>query len=46
MNKTRISDQIEISNPKVLDGCTGCGVCVMICPSEPGTIVIDKLLTV
>ena len=31
--------------PKVLDGCTGCGVCVMICPSEPSTIVIDKLET-
>ncbi|MEN8139207.1 MAG: 4Fe-4S dicluster domain-containing protein [Bacteroidota bacterium] len=29
--------------PIVLDACTGCGVCVMICPSTPGSIEIDKL---
>lgn len=27
--------------PKVLDGCTGCGVCVMVCPTEPSSIVIE-----
>ena len=32
--------------PKVLDACTGCGVCVMLCPSDPNSIKIDKLLTV
>ena len=32
--------------PKILDGCTGCGVCVMICPATPDTIVIEKTLTV
>lgn len=31
--------------PKVLDACTGCGVCVMICPSSPDTIIIEKLET-
>ncbi|MEN8186706.1 MAG: 4Fe-4S dicluster domain-containing protein [Bacteroidota bacterium] len=29
--------------PKVLDACTGCGVCVMICPTTPSSIVIEKL---
>ena len=29
--------------PKILDGCTGCGVCVMVCPSTPDTIIIEKL---
>ncbi len=32
--------------PRILDGCTGCGVCVMICPSIPDTIVIEKSKTV
>ncbi len=27
--------------PKVLDGCTGCGVCVMVCPTEPSSITIE-----
>ncbi len=31
--------------PVIKDGCTGCGVCVMVCPSTPGTIVIEKLET-
>ena len=29
--------------PKILDGCTGCGVCVMVCPTTPSSIVIEKL---
>ena len=27
--------------PKVLEGCTGCGVCVMVCPTEPASITIE-----
>ncbi|QKQ28166.1 4Fe-4S binding protein [Candidatus Reidiella endopervernicosa] len=27
--------------PTVLDGCVGCGVCEMICPTEEASIVID-----
>lgn len=29
--------------PMIQDGCTGCGVCVMVCPSTPDTIIIEKL---
>lgn len=29
--------------PKVLDACTGCGVCVMLCPSAPKTIVVEHV---
>ncbi len=27
--------------PVILDGCVGCGVCEMICPAEPASLVID-----
>ncbi len=29
--------------PKVLDGCTGCGVCVMVCPTENPSIIVEPL---
>jgi ferredoxin-type protein NapG len=29
--------------PEVLDGCTGCGVCVMICPTEKPSIVVEPV---
>jgi ferredoxin-type protein NapG len=29
------------ASPVIDDGCVGCGVCEMICPVEPGVIVID-----
>jgi ferredoxin-type protein NapG len=29
--------------PKILDACTGCGVCVMVCPTTPPSITIEKL---
>ncbi len=27
--------------PRVLDGCTGCGVCQMVCPTENASIVVE-----
>ena len=29
--------------PKVLDGCTGCGVCVMVCPTEEASIIVEPI---
>jgi len=29
--------------PKVLDGCTGCGVCVMLCPTKKESIIIEPI---
>jgi ferredoxin-type protein NapG len=29
--------------PKVLEGCTGCGVCVMVCPTETPSIIVEPL---
>lgn len=29
--------------PNVLDGCTGCGVCVMVCPTENPSIIVEPL---
>jgi len=37
------SDGQKLWKPKILDGCTGCGVCTMICPTAPSSIVIEKL---
>ncbi len=31
--------------PVVLDGCVGCGVCEMVCPTDPAAIVIDARKT-
>ncbi len=29
--------------PKVLDGCTGCGVCVMVCPTQKPSIIVEPI---
>ena len=29
------------SKPEILDGCVGCGVCEMVCPTQQAAIVID-----
>jgi ferredoxin-type protein NapG len=29
--------------PKVLKGCTGCGVCVMVCPTEGPSIIVEPV---
>ena len=41
-SKTRNNGE-TIWRPIVLDGCTGCGVCEMVCPTTPSSIVIEKL---
>ena len=33
---------MENNIPKVLDACTGCGVCTMVCPTEGPSITIEK----
>jgi len=29
--------------PKVLEGCTGCGVCVMVCPTAKPSIIVEPI---
>ncbi len=45
MEKTTNADGSISFKPKVLKGCTGCGVCEMICPNDPPSIVIEPSKT-
>jgi ferredoxin-type protein NapG len=45
MDKTTNPDGSISYKPNVLKGCTGCGVCEMICPNEPTSIVIEPSKT-
>jgi ferredoxin-type protein NapG len=45
MSKITNADGTVSFKPKVLKGCTGCGVCEMICPTEPSSIVIEPSKT-
>lgn len=29
--------------PEVLNGCTGCGVCVMVCPTEKPSVIVEPV---
>ncbi len=39
--ETGAVDGRKTFTPEILAGCVGCGVCEMICPAEPGVIVMD-----
>ena len=36
------SDGVKRMKPEILDGCVGCGVCEMVCPTSEPAIVIDS----
>ena len=40
MAKHTMADGHIVNKPKVLDGCIGCGVCVMVCPTTEASIVV------
>lgn len=41
--ETRVDENgVERTIPVIQDKCTGCGVCVMICPSQPHSVTIKK----
>ena len=36
------SDGVKRMKPEILDGCVGCGVCEMVCPTSEAAIVIER----
>ncbi|VAW29015.1 hypothetical protein MNBD_BACTEROID07-2042, partial [hydrothermal vent metagenome] len=40
MAKHTMADGHIVNKPEVLDGCIGCGVCVMVCPTAEASIVV------
>lgn len=42
METTYAPDGSQRRQPVVHDACVGCGVCEMICPTEPASIVIEQ----
>lgn len=41
LNSVDNTDGIKTFMPEILEGCVGCGVCQMVCPSEPPVIVME-----
>jgi len=40
-----VRTSVGITRPKIYDGCTGCGVCQEVCPTEQPSIVIKPRLS-
>ena len=43
LDKHTGADGTEKFLPKVLDGCVGCGVCVMVCPTREPSIIVEPV---
>ncbi|HNS16777.1 MAG TPA: 4Fe-4S dicluster domain-containing protein [Bacteroidales bacterium] len=43
MNKLKDGSGNSVIMPEVLDGCTGCGVCVMVCPTAEPSIIVEPI---
>lgn len=43
MKQTTLADGSVSYKPQVNAGCTGCGVCVMVCPTQKPSIVVEPI---